>query len=734
MMMMTQTEETGSYEGASPAKFAYFHAQSSVLQDVSAYVPGVMNYTGGEVVEQLRSMQMSSDAFHCWGTPILRGRGFTPDDDAPGGPHVTLIGEDFWQRRFARDPQILGKTISLNGETYTVIGVAAPTPAWLEFGAPTEVYVPFQLDPNSSNQTRFFNVTARLKPGVSLEQANARLQASAVEFRAKFPDALGPKDVFSVMPFRDFVVSDSRPLLMVLLGAVGLVLLIACANVANLLLVRAAGRRREIAIRAAIGAGRGRMVRQLLTESVLLSLSGGALGLLLGYSGIRALLAVNTAGLPRLGDDGIAVTMDWRVMAFAVLVSLATGIIFGLFPAMQGSRADLNAVLKDSSGRSGTGLKQNKARAALVVSEVGLAVILLVGSALLIRTFVAMYAVNPGFDANHVITMRTSMTGPKVATSAGAADTIRNGLERGRALPGVLFASSACCVPLQNGISFPFDIVGRPPGNAPYLGGGEWTPVTPGYFDVFKIPVKRGRTFNERDDDKSLPVVVINETMAKQFWKDGDPLNDRVILGKVLRELKDEPARQVIGVVGDVRDGALNREPRPIMYVPQAQVTDALNGLMIRLLPVAWVVRTRAEPYALVPAIRERLMQATGLPMSDIHSMDEVVSLSTARQRFNMLLMTVFGSAALLLAAIGIYGLMAYSVEQRTQEIGIRLALGAEASQVRRMIVRQGMGLALAGVLVGIGAAWGLARLIESLLFGVKARRSPGVRRRLRRC
>ncbi len=462
MMMMTQTEQTGTYAGASPAKFAYWRAQSSVLQDVSAYYPGVMNYTGGEVAEQLRSMQMSSDAFHCWGTLILRGRSFTTEDDAPGGPRVTLIGEDFWERRFAGDPQILGKTISLNGDQYTIIGIAARNPAWLEFGAPTEVYVPFQLDPTSSDQTRYFNVTARLKPGVSLEQANARLQASANGYRAKFPDAIGPKDAFSVMPFRDFVVGGDRPLLLVLLGSVSLVLLIACANVANLLLVRAAGRRREIAIRVAIGAGRARMIRQLLTESVLLSLAGGVLGLLLGFAGIRALLAVNTAGLPRVGENGIAVGMDWRVVGFAVAVSLLTGIVFGLFPALQGSRADLNAVLKDSSGRSGTGLKQNKARAALVVSEVGLAVILLVGSALLIRTFVAMYAVNPGFDTKNVITMRMSLTGPKYLKSMGVADTMRDGLERIRALPGVVMAGATCCLPLERATLLPStSLVGR---------------------------------------------------------------------------------------------------------------------------------------------------------------------------------------------------------------------------------------------------------------------------------
>src|SRR5579863_8723619 len=717
--------EAGSGPAASPAKFMHWRAQSSVLQDVSAFRTGVMNYTGGEVAEQLRSMQMSADSFKVWGLPILRGRGFSAEDDAPNGPHVTLISQDVWARRFASDPQILGKTISLSGDPYTVIGVMASNPAMLEFGLPTEVYVPFQLDPNTTDQGHYFQAVGRLKPGVSIEQAKARLQASAGEYRARFPNALGPKNGFSVALYREAIVGDIRSVLLVLLGAVTLVLLIACANVANLLLVRATGRRREIAIRTAIGAGRGRMIRQLLTESVLLSFAGGGLGLLLGYAGIRALLAVNTAGLPRVGADGIAVAMDWRVIAFAVLVSLATGIIFGLFPALQGSRADLNTVLKDSSGRSGTGLRQNKARAALVVSEVGLAVILLVGSALLIRTFVALYAVDPGFDTKNVITMRMSMTGTKYLKSMGVADSMRDGLERIRALPGVLLASATCCVPLQGGYGLPFNIVGKPPVQGPYTGGGGWSTVAPGFFEVFKIPVKRGRSFNDRDDDKSPPVVVINEAMAKQYWKDADPLKDRILIGggaANMKELKDEPARQIIGIVGDVRQGALNSPPGSIMYVPQRQITDAINALNVRLTPVAWVVRTQTDPHSLVPAIREQLRQVTGLPVSDVRSMDEVVSLSTARQRFNMLLMTVFGSAALLLAAIGIYGLMAYSVEQRTQEIGIRLALGAETGQVRSMIVRQGMGLALVGVVAGIGAAWALSRVIESFLFGVKAR------------
>ncbi len=717
--------EAGSFAQGSPAKFAHWRAQSSVIQDVTAFRTGVMNYTGGEVAEQLRSVQASADFFKCWGVPILRGRGFAPEDDAMNGPKVALISQDLWTRRFASDPQILGKTISLSGEPFTIIGVVEANPGMLEFGPATEVYVPFQLDPNSSDQGHYFQVVARLKPGVGVQQAQARLQTSAGEYRAKFPNGLAPKGGFTVQAYREWAVGDVRSSLLILLGAVGLVLLIACANVANLLLVRATGRRREIAIRTAIGAGRGRVVRQLLTESVLLSATGGALGLLLGYLGIRALLAVNTAGLPRVGEDGIAVGMDWRVVAFAVGVSLLTGIIFGLFPAWQGSRADLNTVLKDSSGRSGTGLRQNKARAALVVSEVGLAVILLVGSALLIRTFVALYAIDPGFTTKNVVTMRMSLTGPKYLKTAGVTDAARDGMERIRALPGVELASATCCVPLQGGYGLPFNIVGKPPAQGPYTGGGGWSTVSPGFFEVFKIPIKQGRSFNDRDDDKSPPVVVINEVMAKRFWKDDDPLKDRILIGggaANMKELKDEPPRQIVGIVGDVRNGVMNADPGPIMYVPQTQITDAINALNVRLTPVAWVVRTQADPHPLVPAIREQLRQATGLPVSDVHSMDEVVSISTARQRFNMLLMTVFGAMALLLAAIGIYGLMAYSVEQRTQEIGIRLALGAETSRVRNMVVRQGMGLALAGVVVGLGAAWALARLMESFLFGVKSR------------
>ena len=726
MVMFLTTSPDGSGAAASPAKFQHFRQQTSVVQDVAAFNTGVVNLTGGSFPEQLQSDRVSADYFRLFGAATALGRTFTAEEDRPNGPRVVVLGNRFWARRFNRDPNIIGKTISLSNEPYTVIGVLREF-SLEEFGISPQVWIPFQLDPNTEDQGHYFLSAGRLKPGVTLEQAKAWLKISADEYRRKYPNALQPNNSFSVQPVRETLVSDVRSSLFVLAGAVSFVLLIACANVANLLLVRATGRRREIAIRTAIGGSRGRIIRQLLTESVVLSLAGGVLGLLLGIAGIRALLAINTAGLPRVGEDGSLVGVDWRVLAFTLAVSVATGILFGLIPALQSSRTDLTASLKEGGGRSGTGFRQNKARSLLVVTEVALALILLIGSALLIRTAIALGRVEPGFDSHHVLTMRMSLTGPRFLKSEAVEQLIRDGVERLRAVPGVVEASATCCVPLEGGYGLPFRIVGRP-ADGPFNGGGGWTTVSPGYFEVFKIPVKRGRSFNEHDNSGSPAAVVINESMARQYWPEksgpkGDPLNDRLIIGRgVMREFADEPERQIIGVVGDTRDGGLNSDPAPTMYIPQAQVPDAANALNVRLTPIAWVVRTQVEPQSLRGAIEEQLRQATGLPVSDVRSMEQVVSNSTSRQRFNMWLMTVFGLSALLLAAIGIYGLMAYSVEQRTQEIGIRLALGAPVERVKNMVVLQGLRLALVGVLVGVAAAFGLARFIATFLFGVGTR------------
>ena len=486
--------------------------------------------------------------------------------------------------------------------------------------------------------------------------------------------------------------------------------------------MRALGRKREIALRTALGAGRARIIRQLLTESIVLATIGGGLGLALGIAGIRALLSVSTVGLPRIGADGVLVAADWRVMLFALLVSLGAGVLFGLIPALQGSRADLGATLKEGGGRTGAGFRQNRTRAVLVAGEVALALVLLVGSALLIRTSLSLSRVDPGFDAANVLTMRTSLTGPRFATAAGVGQALREGVDRVRALPGVEHAAATCCVPLEGGFGLPFIISGRPLEDGPFHGGGGWTTVSDGFFEVFRIPTRRGRVFTDRDRSGTPPVVVINETMADRYWPEGDPLAGRLVIGRgVMQQFADEPEREIVGVVADVRDGGLDAEPQPRMYVPQAQLPDAVSALSLEIAPMGWIVRTRTSPRALSAAIQEELRLATGLPVSDVRTMDEVVSRSTARQRFNTLLMTVFGAAALLLAAIGVYGLMAYSVEQRTREIGVRLALGAETGRVWWMIVLQGLRLVAAGVVIGAAAALGLTRLIASFLFGVEA-------------
>ncbi|MGE5815943.1 MAG: ABC transporter permease, partial [Acidobacteriota bacterium] len=388
IVVFMNTSPQGAGPAASPAKFQHYRQQTAIVQDVAAFNDGIVNYTGGSFPEQLRSARVSADFFRLFGATVRRGRTFDQSEDRPGGQKVAVLSDDTWKTRFNGDPNVVGKTISLDGEPHTITGVLGDF-NFEDFGPPPQVYLPFQLDPNTSDQGHYFRVAARLKPGVTLDQAKARMKLAADEFRRKFPNSLGPNNSFTVQPIREVLVRNVRSSLFVLAGAVSFVLLIACANVANLLLVRATTRRREIAIRAAIGGSRGRIIRQLLTESVVLSLAGGLLGLAFGVIGIRALLTINTADLPRIGEQGALVGLDWRVLLFTLAVSVGTGVLFGLIPALQSARTDLTTTLKESAGRSGTGFRQNKARSILVVAEVALALVLLVGSALLIRTAVA---------------------------------------------------------------------------------------------------------------------------------------------------------------------------------------------------------------------------------------------------------------------------------------------------------------------------------------------------------
>ena len=704
-------------------KFIIWREQTQVFQDVAAYDlggPGV-NLTGGDRPEQLKGVHVSAEFFRLFGARVVAGRTFSAEEDRPGGPPLAVIAGGLWRRRFGSDLNLVGKSIDLGGEPFTVIGILDPT---FTSDPPADIYLPLKADPNSTDQAHYLRAAARLKPGVTLEKAKAAMKVAAEQFNRKFAAAagarLGPQGSFTAEPLRDTIVGDVRKALLVLLGAVSLVLLIACANVANLLLARATIRHREIAIRAAIGAGRGRLIRQLLTESVLLSLAGGLLGLGLGYFGVRGLLSINPGNIPRIGEQGSGITLDWRVLVFTLGVSVFTGVLFGLIPAFNASRTDLNATLKESGLRAGSGLRQNKARSILVVTEMALALVLLVGAALLIRTFGALRSVDPGFDARNVLTMQMSLTGTRFNKAAGVNQLVREVQRRVESLPGVTALASTCCLPLEGGFGLPLTIEGRPLTDGPFHGGASWHPVSSRYFQVFKIPLVRGRMFTDRDDGGAVPVVLINEGLAKQFWPNSDAVGQRITIGKGIGPEFAEAPREIVGIVGDVRGQGLNNNPDPIMYVPVAQVTDGVTALNNGIIPITWAIRTNVEPYSVSKEIQEALRTASGgLPVAHIRSMEQVRGESTSRTDFNMTLLVIFASLALLLAAIGIYGLMAYSVQQRTQEIGIRMALGASAQDVRKMVVRQGMALALAGVIIGVAAALGVTRLMASLLYGV---------------
>lgn len=720
-IVQLQTSFPGGGNGVtSIPKFMAWRDLTQVFDNPALYDLGVgrMNLTGGDRPEQISGIHVSANYFPLFGARMAQGRAFTAEEDIPNGPHLAVISAGLWRSRYGSDPSMVGKNIEIGGQLYEVIGILDSSFRW---DPPMDVWLPLQADPDSANQGNYLLSAARLKPGISLQQAKTAMSVAAEAFRRKYPNNLGPRNGFTVQLLKETEVANVRPALLLLLGTVAFVLLIACANIANLLLARAAVRRREMAIRSAMGAGRRRIIYQLLTESVMLSLTGGVLGLILGYFGVRALLAMNPGNIPRIGDTGANVTMDWRILVFTLAISILTGILFGLIPAIHASRTDLNITLKESSSRSGTGFRQNKARSILVITEMALALILLAGSALLIRTYFALRSVQPGFDRHNILTMNMSLDDARYQKTAGVALLVRDGVERIQSLPGVEAAATTCSLPLEPSFGLGFTIEGQSvtdPRNQP---GGAWRSISPSYFSIFRIPVIRGRAFTDRDDTGAAPVVIVNQALVKQYFKNQDPIGVRITIGKSAGPQFTEPPRQIVGVVSDVRDGGLNQNPFPIMYIPVSQVTDGMTLLNEEILPIMWVVRTKVAPYSLSQDIQRELRAASGgLPVGKIRSMEQVVAESTARDDFNTTLLTIFAGVALLLAAVGIYGLMAYSVQQRTQEIGIRMALGAGPERVRGMIVRQGMTLALVGVIVGLAAALGLTRLMASLIFGVK--------------
>jgi len=573
-------------------------------------------------------------------------------------------------------------------------------------------------------------VAGRLKPGVTLAAAKAEMKIRGERFRALYPKWMDEKESVAVRPLQEAKVGSVKTPLLILLGAVGFVLLISCANVANLLLARAAVRQRELAVRAAMGANRWRVIRQLLTESVMLAGLGGLLGFALGNIGVRGLLMLAPGDIPRLTEaDGTTAAipaLDWRVAGFSIGVALLTGILFGIFPALHTSNPDLASVLKESSGRSGTSRRQNRARSVLVVSEIALALLLLIGATLLIRTFAGLHAVKPGFDVHHVLTLKTSMSGVAYDSTAKVDRFVTQMTRRLESIPGVEAAATTVMLPVECCIDLPFNIVGKPPSQGQYNGDEQWRATSPDYFAALRIPLVRGRLFRETDSGNSAPVVLINEKMAKQYWPKEDPIGQVVVIGKGLGAEFNDPPRQIIGIVGNVREAGLQNGEVGVMYVPQSQQPEGVTKLVADVVPMAWAIRTTGDPMGARMAVEREFHSLDAMmPIAQQKTLEKVVAGSVARQNFNMVLLTLFAGIALLLAAIGVYGLMAYSVQQRTQEIGIRMALGAARGDMLRLVVTAGFKLVAAGVVIGTAMAFGVTRLLESMLFGVKATDLP---------
>jgi putative ABC transport system permease protein len=722
MVQLVVTTNRGAFAGASIPEFAMWSQQTRIFQQIAAYDFGAagVNLTGGDQPEQVQALHVTRDYFPLFGAPVIAGRTFTAAEDSPNGGHVVVLSYELWKQRYGGDPKIAGRTIQLDGQPYLVVGVIGRN---FVTDTPVDLWIPNQLDLNSHEMVVNYTVVGRLRPGVTLAQADAQLRLAGDQFRRMHGEhSLPPGGGFGVVPLQQYMVGDMRFPLLVLLGAVGFVLLIACANVANLLLARASARRRELATRAAIGAGRGQIIRQLLTESMVLAVTGGVLGLVIGFSGVQVLLRVNPGNIPRISATGPSISLDPRILLFTLGVSVLTGILFGLIPAIAASRPNLVATLNEGSSRSGTSFRQGKVRSILVVSEIALALVLVTGAALLIRTFGKLGEVDPGFDTHNVLTMTMSVSGDRFQTTAPVAQLVREGQDRLRAVPGVVAAGASNCLPLASGFGMVFDIVGRPKGNGPFTGGAGFYSISSGYFSSLGIPLLRGRVFTDRDDASAPGVVLINKAMARQYWPNGDPLKDRIQIGAGAGPAFAEPPRRVIGIVGDTRNRSVDQDPGPMMYIPIAQMPDGETALNSKVAPIYWIIRTRDNPYTVLAPVEAALREASGnLAVAHIRTMDEVEAHNIARQRFNMVLLTIFGLSGLLMAAIGVYGVMSYSVQQRTQEMGIRMALGAQAANLRNLVIGQGMMLALLGVAVGLGGAFWLTRFLASFLFGVRA-------------
>jgi len=703
--------------GTAIPMFKYWEQNNPGFEDLSAYQGGIgMNLESGSRPELLQVTKASSNYFRLFGAIPILGRTFSEKEDQPGGPSVLVMSYGLWQRRFGGDPSAVGKTISLGSAPYTLIGVLAPGFKPL---VPCDAWLPLQADPNSTNQAHILTVSGRLPENATILQATARMAVIGRRYVQTHPQQLGYDEDIRVTALQQNLTRDVRSPLLVLLGAVALVLLIACVNVANLLLARATGRQKEIAIRAAVGAGRGRIARQLLAECLLLAFCGGGLGLALGSWGVHGLLLVAPQNLPRIQEMKATPALDPWVAGFTFVLALVTGVAFGALPAVQLSRTAPGLWLQESGGSAGGGLRHNRTRSALTAAEVAIAVSLLCAAMLLIRSFAAMHSVNLGFDPHNVLTMEFSLAGTGYAKSSEVDRLARQFVERAERIPGVESAAMANSLPLWGRQDMIFDIPGRSPlAGFKFTGDVQWRFVSAHYFDALRIPLISGRLLREQEPGKT---VVINLAMAQKYWPNMNPVGQTIILGGGLGPEFEEGPTEIVGVVGDVRE-RLDADSPPTMYQTPAQIPNAAMVLINGLQSDAVIVRTHpgVAPMSVSERAEEALIAEGKLSATRIRTMGDAELNSTQPQNFNLLLMSLFAASALVLAAVGIYGVMSYSVEQRTREIGVRAALGATHKDILALVLLQSLRTSLTGVAFGVIGSFGLARLISAQLFGIK--------------
>jgi len=693
----------------SPADFEDYRKGAGVFEHLGAFRAKPATLTGKELPEQVESAAVSPSLLTLLGLQPARGRGFAADENEPGKNHVAVISDGLWRRRFGADPNIIGTPLTLDGAIHQIVGIAPEGFHLLD--TPTEIWIPYVPDPtdmvDSSRGHRSLTVIGRLKSGVSVEQAGSVLVALANHLGELHPDTNGGYSA-EVVSLQDQMVGNIRSTLWTLIGAVAFVLLIACANVANLLLARAGTREKEIAVRTSLGANPIRLVRQLLTESVLLSLLGGLFGLLLAFWGVSALVHAAPAGLPRTAE----ISLDWRVLAFTLAISVLTGVLFGMAPALSSVRHDLNSILK-TSGRSTTGNRgRSRMRNLLVISEIAACVVLLLGAGLLLRSFVKLSQVNPGFRTDHILTLQLSLPAARYP-GLKVAQFYQQLVDRTQQLPGVRSAGVCRYLPLAGAdASLNFQIEGQTTKGSDQP-RAKYRTISAGYLDAMGIPLLKGRTLDRSDSDRTPKVVLLNETAARLYWPNQDPVGKRILSG-----VDDTAWSTIIGVVGNVKHRGLDAATNPETYYSYLQIPPDQMGMIEGTMSL--VVRTTAEPAGLLASVREQLRSLDpDLPIFNVKTMEEVVQGSVAQPRFRTLLLGVFAALALVLAAVGLYGVISYSVAQRTNELGVRSAMGASPTDLLTLVVGQAAWLAAMGIGIGLVAGLILARGLSKFLFGV---------------